>query len=376
MRRLVFLIVYIGLVIGIASCCGGDPIVDPIIDTPVEENNRPQTLEEYNQVTEGLKDYFLNDEYFEIGVAIEPGSVSNSSEANLMKRHFSSLTAENVMKWSSLQPSEGTFRFDNADKIVNFAQSNGMKVRGHTLCWHQQVPDWVFEENGTTASKEKVLERLRTHISTVVNHFKGKVYVWDVVNEAIDDGSSTYKNTKWYNICGEDYIIEAFKAAREADSDVKLFYNDYSATQATKRDKIYGLVQKLKNQNLIDGVGLQGHWNINAPSNELITAAFNKYKSLGVEIQITELDVSVYPNSTDTESTYTTDLEAQQAIVYSRFFKLFRLHKEAISSVTFWGLLDKHSWLNNWPVKGRDNYPLLFDSNQNPKEAYFSVIDF
>jgi len=244
---------------GLLSCCKSEEPVDPIL------NNRPKTLDEYNQVTDGLKDYFTKDGYFEFGVAIEPSSVDNITEANLIRRHFSSLTAENVMKWSSLQPTEGTFRFDNADKIVSFALVNGMTVRGHTLCWHQQVPNWIFLEDGVTASKEKVLARLRNHITTVVTHFKGKVKAWDVVNEAIDDGSNNYKATKWYNICGEDYIFEAFRTARAADPDAKLLYNDYSATQPTKRDKIYSLLQKLQNENLVDGVGMQGHWNIDTP---------------------------------------------------------------------------------------------------------------
>jgi len=373
MNKFVF-ITLIMCMIGSLSC--GSDGDDPVSPDPEEPDHRPTNLDEYNQVTEGLKDYYTDAGYFDIGVAIEPAALDNSSAVGLIKRHFSSLTAENVMKWSSLQPTEGTFRFENADKIVSFAQANGMKVRGHNLCWHQQVPDWVFLENGATASKQKVLERLRDHIIAVVTHFKGKVYAWDVVNEAIDDGSDFYKSTKWYDICGEDFIIEAFKTARETDPAAKLFYNDYSATQPAKREKIYSLLQKLKDQNLVDGVGLQGHWNIDAPSNELITDAINKYKSQGIEIQITELDVSLYPNTSDPESVYTADLESKQIVAYSRFFNLFRMHRDDITSVTFWGLNDELSWLNNWPVTNRKNYPLLFDAAYNPKKAYFPVIDF
>lgn len=371
MSKLFFRIFMI-CVLGFSSCSKPDPVVPKI----PEQESRPQTIEEYNLVSEGLKDYYNPSEYFEIGAAIEPASIDNLSAANLMRRHFSSLTAENVMKWSSIQPTEGNFRFINADKIVGFAQTSGMKVRGHTLCWHQQVPQWVFLDNGTTASKEKVLQRLKDHITTVVSHFKGRVYAWDVVNEAIDDGGNFYKSTNWYNICGEDYIIEAFKAARAADPAAKLFYNDYSETQPAKRDKIYSLLKKLKEQNLIDGVGMQGHWNIDAPSNDLIYSAFDKYKSLGIEIHITELDVSVYPNNSDTESVYNTDLETRQTAAYARFFNAFRMYKGNITSVTFWGLTDSNSWLNNWPVAGRKNYPLLFDSTYNPKKPYFGIIDF
>ena len=351
------------------SCEGDDP-------PPPEEKNRPTTVAEYNQVTEGLKDYYDKDTYFAIGAAIEPSSLDKPAEVALLKRHFASITAENVMKWSTLQPTEGSFNFGPADKIVSFAQANGFIVYGHTLCWHNQVPDWVFRDGNGPASKELVLQRLRTHITTVMTHFNGKVYGWDVVNEAIDDGSATYKNNNWYQACGSDYIFEAFETAREADPSVKLFYNDYSATNATKREKIYTLLSELKAQNLVDGMGLQGHWNINDPSDDLISAAFNRYKSLGVELRITELDVSIYPNSSDPQGEYTSDIALKQAIAYGRFFRLFRQYKDDITGVTTWGMADNHTWLDNFPVTGRKNYPLLFDINLVPKQAYFTVINF
>lgn len=345
-------------------------------DNPVSPLPKDTQLEEYNASTTGLKDFYSPTDYFHMGVAIEPSALENNQAVNLIKRHFNSLTCENAMKWSSLQPSLGTFCFSNADKIVNFAQQNGMKVRGHTLVWHQQVPNWVFTDEGTTVSKETLLARMRSHIDTVVKHFKGKVYAWDVVNEAIDDGSNTYRASNWYNICGIDYIIEAFKAARAADPDAKLFYNDYSAINPGKRDKIFALLQILKEQNLVDGIGLQGHWNINYPPDNDITEALNKYKSLGIDIHITEMDVSVYPNNSDPKTAYTTIVESNLNYAYSRFFKILRQYKADIGNVTFWGLTDGHSWLNNWPVQGRDNYPLLFDRSYVPKKAYFSIIDF
>lgn len=333
-------------------------------------------IDEYNQSNEGLKDYYTPDDYFYMGVAIPPSFIDNQKKADLIKRHFNSVTAENDMKWSNLQPTEGTFTFTNADKIVAFAEANGMKVRGHTLCWHNQVPAWVFKNGDATASKELVLDRLRTHITTVMTHFKGKVYTWDVVNEAIDDGSSVYRNSQWYAICGEDYIIEAFSAARTADPDAKLFYNDYTAIDPTKRDKIYDLLVKLKEQDLVDGMGLQGHWNISYPSSTLINDAFSKYKSLGVELQITELDVSVYTSNSDLQSAYTDIVAQKLSVAYGRYFLEFRSFREAITGVTFWGLADDYTWLDNFPVAGRKNYPLLFDVNSNPKQAYFTVIDF
>ncbi len=336
----------------------------------------PQNVTEYISGTDGLKDYYTVKGYFNIGAAINPNSLDNQEATKFIRRHFTTLTAENVMKWSTLQPTEGTFRFEYADKIVNFAQANNMKVRGHTLVWHNQVPDWIFRDGSGTASKELVLQRMRTHITTVMNRYKGKVYAWDVVNEAIDDGSDTYRASRWYTICGEDYIVEAFKAARAADPSAKLFYNDYSEVNPAKRDKIFSLLQKLKNQNLIDGMGMQGHWNIDYPSDELLTDGIEKYSSLGIELQITELDVSVYPSNSDPQTIYTAELAQKQAIAFGRFFCAFRKNKNLITGITFWGLADNYSWLDNFPVTGRKNYPFLFDATYLPKPAYFMVITF
>jgi endo-1,4-beta-xylanase len=367
MKCRILLFLFIGAC-GMTSCTKDD--------LPVAEKTHPKNLAEYDLVTAGLKDYFTGDGYFEIGAAINPNSLDNQIETEFIKRHFSSLAAENVMKWSTLQPTEGTFRFEYADKIVSFAQANGMKVRGHTLVWHNQIPAWIFKDGNATASKELVLQRMRDHITAVMTRYKGKVYAWDVVNEAIDDGSAIYRASQWYTICGEDFIIEAFKAARAADPTAKLFYNDYSEVNPTKRDKIYGLLQKLKDQNLVDGMGLQGHWNINYPSNDLIIDAFDKYKSLGLELQITEFDVSVYTSDSNPESLYTGELSLAQAVAYGRYFIAFRAYKDYITSITFWGLADNYSWLDNFPVPGRKNYPFLFNEEYMPKQAYFTAINF
>jgi endo-1,4-beta-xylanase len=367
-RKVILLLLLSVSFIGATSCKKDEPNVD--------ENKLQKKIDEYNQSDEGLKDYYTPDDYFYMGVAISSSFIDNQEKVILIKRHFNSLTADNDMKWSNLQPTEGTFTFTNADKIVSFAQANGMKVRGHCLLWHNQIPSWIFKDGQATASKELVLKRLRTHITTVVSHFRGKVYAWDVVNEAIDDGESTYRASQWYTICGEDYIFEAFRAAREADPDAKLFYNDYSEVNATKRDKIYDLLVKLDAENLVDGIGMQGHWNVDYPSNSLLIDALEKYSSLELEIQITELDVSVYTSNNAPESAYTSDIALKQALSYDRFFSAFRDYKDDITSITFWGLADDYSWLDNFPVAGRKNYPFLFDENYEPKDAYFKVIDF
>ncbi len=342
----------------------------PEADDPTDqgnENNRPKNLEDYNATSDGLRDYFAEDGYFDIGVAIEPRVLDITEEVDLIIRHMNSLTAENAMKWSSIEPFEGSFNWTGADRIVDFASNNGMKVRGHTLCWHNQVPDWIFKDNGSTASKELVLERLRNHISAVVGRYKGKVYAWDVVNEAIADGGG-YRNNTWYAICGKDYIFEAFRAAREADPAAKLFYNDYNATSPQKRGSIVKLLSELQEQDLVDGMGLQGHWNLDYPSDNNIKDAFNSYSALGIDLQITELDVS-----TGTADEYTTEIEQRQVNAYTRYFELFREYKENISSVTFWGLTDAHSWKNQ---PGSPDFPLLFNEDYSPKAPYFSIIDF
>lgn len=366
MKKLIY--PFLGLLL-LVSCSdsGGDDPINPPIEPPVEENDRPKNLDDYNATTDGLRDYFFEDGYFDIGVAIAPQSLDKPAEVDLIKRHMNSLTAENAMKWSSIEPNEGNFNWNDADKIVDFAVENGLKVRGHTLCWHQQVPDWVFEDNGNEAAKELVLERLRNHIAAVVGRYKGKIYAWDVVNEAIDDGGG-YRNSKWYSICGEDYIFEAFKAAREADPDAILFYNDYNATVPQKSYSIGQLLEELISRELVDGMGLQGHWNLDEPYLSRIRDAFDAYAALGLELQITELDIN-----TGSATEYNSTVESKQKSAYKRYFQEFRDYKDAITSVTFWGLTDDHSWLNQ-PQK--PNFPLLFDKDYEPKAPYFDVVDF
>ena len=189
----------------------------------------------------GLKDYYK--EYFSIGVAVSPKALT-TDEGELVKKQFNSLTAENAMKSQSIHPKENEYFWKDADSIVAFEQRNDMKLRGHTLVWHNQVPPWLFTDNGQQVSKEKLLERLRAHIQTVVGRYKGKVYAWDVVNEAISDSPNEYlRNSKWLEICGEDYIAKAFQWAHEADPNALLFYNDYNEIDHVKRKKMIRLVE-------------------------------------------------------------------------------------------------------------------------------------
>jgi endo-1,4-beta-xylanase len=333
--------------------------------------------------SKGLKDYYKN--YFPIGVAVTPYNLK-TDEGQLILQQFNSLTPENAMKMEPIHPEENRYFWRDADSIVAFAQRNNLLVRGHNLCWHNQAPHWMFVDNGKTVSKEVLLQRLKDHITTVVNRYKGKLYEWDVVNEAISDKPNEYlRNSQWLQICGEEYIAKAFQYAHEADPNAILFYNDYNEISAVKREKIYRLVKSLKDAGVpIGGVGLQGHWAVNEPSREQLDSTIKRFADLGLKIQITELDISVYPKehnarerrSEDANTKFSPEKENKQLEVYKMCFEVFRKYRNVLTGVTFWNISDRNSWLDNFPVKERKDYPLLFDKDLKPKKAYWEVVKF
>ncbi|HWW39950.1 endo-1,4-beta-xylanase [Pedobacter sp.] len=333
--------------------------------------------------SKGLKDVYQS--YFTMGVAASVLSLQGE-EAQLIKKEFASITPENAMKMGPIHPEENRYYWKDADSIVSFAQRNGLKVRGHTLCWHEQTPAWLFKDSkGNRVSKEVLLSRLRSHIFTVMQRYKGKVYAWDVVNEAIDDHPDTYlRNSLWYQICGEDFITKAFEYAHEADPDALLFYNDYNTERPEKVERICRLIKSLKDKNVpIYGIGLQAHWSIFEPSTAELENAIRKYAALGLKIQITELDISVYPWEKEKRAlrpgesdAYTPALEKQQINKYKEVFQVLRAHRKEITGITFWNISDRHSWLDEYPVQGRKNYPLLFDQQLKRKKAYFAITKF
>jgi endo-1,4-beta-xylanase len=325
----------------------------------------------------GLKDFYKG--YFPIGVAVTPGLLRDPAAQALILQHFNSLTPENAMKMGPIHPEENRYNWGDADAIVNFAQQHGLKVRGHNLCWHQQTPAWMFrDKDGNLVTKEVLLERLKQHIYAVVGRYKGKIYAWDVVNEAVaDENDRVYRNSTWYQICGDDFILKAFQYAHEADPNAILFYNEYGTENPKKRDRVYQLLKKLTDAGApINAIGLQAHWSLTDPANTQITDAIRMYTSLGIKIQITELDMTVYSNNEKQTTPYTPELEQKQTERYSQLFKLFRDNKQYITGVTFWNLSDRSTWLDNFPVRGRKNYPLLFDQQLKPKKAYDSVVNF
>lgn len=322
-----------------------------------------------------LKEVFAKD--FLIGAAVNPKTIVSQEE--LLAYHFNSITAENEMKFESLHPSEETYTFELADQLVAFARKHEMSMRGHTLVWHNQTTDWLFEDkDGKTADRETVLQRIKSHINTVVGRYKQDIYAWDVVNEVIaDEGEDLLRKSKWLDIVGPDFIAKVFKYAHEADPQALLFYNDYNESNPLKRDKIYKLMKSLVEQNVpVHGVGLQAHWNLYDPLLDDIRRAIEKYATLGLQLQLTELDVSLF-RFDDKRRDLTVAPEALlelQAERYEVMFKLLREYQSEITSVTFWGAADDYTWLDNFPVRGRKNWPFLFDELHQPKPAFQSIV--
>lgn len=331
----------------------------------------------------GLKDYY--NAYFPVGVAVEPHSLTGES-ADLIKREYNTISPENVMKMGNIHPEKDWFAWQDTDRLVQFARENDMKLRGHALVWHQQHGDWIFKDaDDNEVDKEELFARMKTHIDSVMHRYKDDIYAWDVVNEAVSDKpGEVYRLSEWLEIGGKEFLVKAFQYAREADPEAKLFYNDYDAIFPHKRDKIIELIKYLQeNDAPIDGIGIQAHWTVFGPSEEILRETLDKYAALGLEIQITELDVSIHKkehqarerNEEDSDE-FTEQLQKQQKEMYAMIFKVFREYKDVITNVTFWGVSDKDSWLNYFPVEGRKDYPLLFNANLKPKEAYRIVSDF
>jgi endo-1,4-beta-xylanase len=324
-------------------------------------------------------------DYFPVGVAVAPRNLSGP-EAELIVQQFNSITPENAMKMGPIHPEPDRYAWEAPDAIVAFAQKNGMKVRGHTLCWHNQTPKWFFtDDTGRQVTREVLLTRLKQHINDVVGRYKGRIYAWDVVNEAVPDtGAAIYRQSKFYEIIGEDYIEKAFEYAHAADPPARLFYNDYNTESSAKRAKIFELLKKLKEKNVpVHGVGLQGHWSVYEPDEAGLQESITRFASLGLAIQITELDVSIHTKehgrremARADKTALTPELLSKQAAQYEMLFKTFRKNRGVLTGITFWNVSDKSTWLDNFPVRGRKDYPLLFDENLQPKVYFNKIVDF
>ena len=333
---------------------------------------------------------------FYIGTALSEEQILGEDEAaiEVVKSNFNSITAENIMKSEVMQPIEGEFDFTLSDKFVEFGEQNDMQIIGHTLIWHSQAPDWFFvDENGDDVSPEVLTQRMRSHILTIAGRYKGRIHGWDVVNEAIEDDGS-WRKSKFYEILGEDFIRIAFELAHEADPDAELYYNDYSMANEGRRNRVVSMVKTLQEEGVkIDGIGMQGHLNLNSPSIQDYEKSIQEFADLGVKIMITELDLSVLPSvrsndGANVKSTFeynekinpykdglSKEVEEKQYQRYTDFFKLFVKYQDNIDRVTLWGVNDAQSWKNDWPVEGRTDYTLLFDRNNKPKEVVKDIIN-
>ncbi|GLV13324.1 beta-xylanase [Alicyclobacillus hesperidum] len=321
--------------------------------------------------------------YFRIGAAVNAKSLN--THRDLLVTHFNSVTAENEMKWEEIHPEQDRYEFAKADALVNFAREHGMFVRGHTLVWHNQTPAAVFlDDLGQTATAAVVERRLEEHVATVLGRYHNDIGCWDVVNEAVvDAGTGFLRDSRWLQTLGDDYIAKAFRIAHQAAPDALLFYNDYNETKPDKSERIYKLVAGLLDEGVpIHGIGMQGHWMLDDPALDEIERAIDRYASLGVRLHITELDVSVYGNVHGTGGQsqevlpYDDELAKRLAERYRSLFSLLRARKDVIESVTFWGVADDDTWRDNFPVRGRKDWPLLFDVNHGPKQAFWSVVEF
>lgn len=342
---------------------------------------------------EGLKNTLSK--YFLIGAAlnVEQTTGYDSLVTATITNNFNSIVAENCMKPDGMQPQEGKFKWRKADRFVKFGEDRGMTVIGHVLVWHAQTPDWFFKDSvGNTVSREKLIERMRTHIHTVVGHYKGRIKGWDVVNEAFED-DGTYRQSSWYNIIGPEYIELAYRFAHEADPDAELYYNDFSMSVPVKRNRVCTLIRDLQKKGLrIDAVGMQSHNGLTWPSIDDYESAINAYADCGVKVMITELDMNVLPNpesfsGAEVSQSFEYDermdpyknglpksVEEQINNRWLEFFSLYKRHSHQISRVTLWGVSDKQSWMNDWPISGRTAYPLLFDRQYNAKPVVNDII--
>lgn len=340
-----------------------------------------------------LKDLFLDK--YKVGTALSREQIIGKETDILpfVNRHFNAITPENSMKWERIHPEYGVYDFEAADALVEFANKNNHFFIGHTLVWHAQVPDWVFEhKDGTPLNRSELLKRMEAHINTVAGRYKGKIDAWDVVNEAFNEDGSL-RESKWSAIIGDDFIDQAFIMAAKAAPNAKLYYNDYNLYKPEKRNGVLRLVKSLQSKGIkIDGVGMQAHYSLDTPELTEIEDSIKAYSALNVDVLITELDVSVLPfpdeNNMGADVSLNFDLQAefnpypdslptsvenQLGERYKALFNIFNRHRNVIKRVTFWGVSDAQTWKNGWPMTGRSDYPLLFDRQLQAKSFVSSL---
>lgn len=333
-----------------------------------------------------LKEAFKKD--FGIGTALNNIQIEEKDPkaAALIEQQFNMATPENIMKAEIIHPQWDTYNFTLADKMVDYCSKHKIKVNAHTLIWHSQLP--LFARRIQNVDSFKTF--FHNHIQTIAGRYDGKVYSWDVVNEALNE-DGTMRKSIFLQKLGDDFVTDAFRTAQAAAPHTQLYYNDYNNEQPAKRAGCIALIKKIKEAGVrIDGVGIQGHWHLGKIPLKEIEESIIQYSALGLKVMFTELDIEVLQrnfqgadvsqrmNNSASSNPYVNGLpdsvQQQLANDYAALFKLFLKYKKSVARVTFWGVNDGQSWLNNWPIRGRTNYPLLFDRNYLPKPAFYSVI--
>jgi len=318
--------------------------------------------------------------------------------SRVVERHCSIVTV-NHFYWDVIEPEPGTYDFEPADRRVAYARERGIPVRGHPLLFGTVDPEWVFQEGGEAVSPEELIRRMKDHIQTVVSRYRGKIRYWDVVNEPTADIffslgsdpspiSDIYKRHGWYDIIGPSYVERALRFAHEADPDARLYVNENNivgplAELSRKKSNFYAIIQDLLDRGApLHGIGIQGHWSHDYPPAADLVEVVEHFSALGLDVQITELDMSTYsivrwaiPALVPVHDAFAPSMEQTQAERYDEFFRTFRDSSHRISAVVFWGLSDPTSWLNTHPDE-RPDWPLLFDERYEPKQAYRTVFDF
>jgi endo-1,4-beta-xylanase len=336
-----------------------------------------------------LKETFKND--FFIGTAMDAEQIEEKDPKAdaLISQQFNAVTPENIMKAEVIHPEWDRYDFTLADKLVAYAKKHNMVVNAHNLIWHSQLPRFMYRMKDA----DSVRLYMTNHINTVAGRYDGKVYSWDVVNEALNE-DGTMRKSIFEQKLGDDFVVEAFRLAQKAAPHTKLYYNDYNIEEPKKRAGAIALIKKIQAAGVrIDGVGIQGHWHLNSVPYQDIEQSIKEFSALGIKVMFTELDISVLPNARGVVGADVNQRAAYEAKMnpytaglpdsvqtalgndYAALFNLFLKYRNDISRVTFWGVNDAQSWLNDFPVRGRTNYPLLFDRNFNPKPAFYRVIE-
>lgn len=317
----------------------------------------------------GLKDAWAHS--YKIGAAVSADRLQNLTLASIVKEHFSSITAESAMKMDFIQPEEGLWDTRDADSIADFARRHGIQMRGHVLLSPAHTPPWVFMKGSDKASAKEVTERLEAHIWFLASRYGDAAYAWDVVDEVIERTGRGLAANEWTKTCGADIYERAFRTAHEAMPKARLFYNDFNIESGPKMEEAIGFLSHLLEKGVpLHGIGIQGHWNYDYPDEDMLREAFRRYSDLGLDIEITELDISAYPRE-DTGIRLDSIPEERSRQQAHRFRSIFRIASDypAVKSITTWGIADDHTWLENHPIRNRKNWPLLFDANLAEKST-------